>query len=506
MNKINQTTQPDLPGKIVITAIIFLLLFLFMLHASPAAGKNIIESNSSQRNVLLLISDDHGIDQLGCYGNEKIQTPNLDQLAEQGVRFTNAYGITASCSASRGVILSGLYPHQNGQFGHQHNWHHFSYHKWVQSIPLLLKQNDYRTGVIGKLHVAPIEQLPFDFVVPGKEIMGNRDVMVMAEKANEFFNQDKKDPFFLLIGYSDPHRSAQGMSKMKNVENFSGFGNDREYTDLTPTIYDPADVHVPDFLPDTPEVREELADQYQSISRMDAGIGKVIEYLRSSGRYEQTLIIYISDNGIPFPGAKTTIYDSGVHLPMIVNSPTINKSGGVNNAMISFIDLLPTILDWTDTKNPEYKLPGRSFLPIMNQENAVGWDEVYQSHTFHEITMYYPMRAVRTRQYKYIHNLFPELEYPFATDLFICKTWQGILERKSEMMGKRRVSDYLLRPVEELYDIKKDPVESINLAQDPAYSGVLKELRAKLRSMRVATDDPWLINDNYLMNKSLLKP
>lgn len=500
-----QNTQSDLSGKIVIDAIIF-FLFSFMLHASPAGGQNKIESNSSPHNVLLLISDDHGIDQLGCYGNDIIKTPNLDQLAEQGVRFTNAYGVTASCSASRGVILSGLYPHQNGQFGHQHNWHHFSYHKWVQSIPFLLKQNGYRTGVIGKLHVAPVEQLPFDFVVPGREIMGNRDVMVMAEKANDFFNQDKNDPFFLLIGYSDPHRSAQGMSKMKNVANFSGFGNDKEYTDITPTTYDPADVIVPDFLPDAPEVREELADQYQSISRMDAGIGKVIEYLRSSGRYEQTLIIYISDNGIPFPGAKTTIYDSGVHLPMIVNSPTIKKSGGVNNAMISFIDLMPTILDWTDTKGPEYELPGRTFLPIIDQENTPGWDEVYQSHTFHEITMYYPMRAVRTRQYKYILNLFPELEYPFATDLFICKTWQGILDRKSEMMGSRTVSNYLNRPAEELYNVSKDPVESNNLAQDPAYSDVLQELRIKLETRRVATDDPWLINDNYQFNKSLIEP
>jgi len=421
------------------------------------------------------------------------------------MRFTNAYAATASCSASRGVILSGLYPHQNGQFGHQHNWHHFSYHKWVQSIPSLLKQNGYRTGVIGKLHVAPMEQLPFDFVVPGKEIMGNRDVIVMAEKANEFFNQDKNNPFFLLIGYSDPHRSAQGMSTMKNVENFSGFGNDNEYTDITPIIYDPEDVIVPDFLPDAPEVREELADQYQSISRLDTGIGKVIEYLRSSGRYEQTLIIYISDNGIPFPGAKTTIYDSGVHLPMIINAPTITKSGGINNAMISFIDLLPTILDWTDTKGPEYELPGRSFLSIIDQENATGWYEVYQSHTYHEITMYYPMRAVRTKQYKYIHNLFPELEYPFATDLFVSKTWQGILERKSDTMGRRNVSNYLIRPAEELYDIQIDPVEAYNLAQDPAYSDVLQELRAKLRSNRDATNDPWLINDNYLMNRSLLK-
>jgi len=506
LNTANQKKQRDLSGKVVTATIIFLLLCSFDSNVFPVDGWNKIESNSSQHNVLLLISDDHGIDQLGCYGNQKIKTPNLDQLAKQGVRYSNAFCVSASCSASRGVILSGLYPHQNGQFGHQHNWHHFSYHKWVQSIPLLLKQNGYRTGVIGKLHVAPVDQLPFDFVVHGKEIMGNRDVMVMAEKANEFFNQNKNDSFFLLIGYSDPHRSAQGMSAMKNVENFSGFGNDKNYTDIIPTIYDPVDVHVPDFLPDTPEVREELADQYQSITRLDAGLGKVIEYLRSSGRYDQTLIIYISDNGIPFPGAKTTIYDSGVHLPMIINAPTIKNTGIVNNAMISFIDLMPTILDWTDSKGPEYELPGRSFLPIIDQENAPGWDEVYQSHTFHEITMYYPMRAVRTRQYKYINNLFPELEYPFATDLFISKTWQGILDRKSEFMGKRKVRDYLLRPAEELYDIIKDPVEAKNLANDPAFHDVLEKMRKKLRLMRDKTNDPWVINDNYQLNKSLMKP
>ena len=350
MNKRKQIKLPDFYWTIVIV----LFLCSFTIHASPAGGQKKNELNSSQHNVLLLISDDHGIDQLGCYGNEKIMTPHLDQLAKRGVRFSNAYCVSASCSASRGVILSGLFPHQNGQFGHQHNWHHFSYHKWVKSLPMLLKANGFHTGVIGKLHVAPTDQLPFDFTVPGKDIKGNRDVMTMAAKAGEFFNTKKDQPFFLLIGYSDPHRSAQGMSSMKNVENFSGFGNTEQYEGIVPTIYKPEDVSVPDFLPDEPEVREELADQYQSITRMDTGIGSVIENLKKSGRYDETLIIYISDNGIPFPGAKTTIYDSGVHLPMIINSPTITKPGGVNNAMISFIDLLPTILDWTNTEGPEY--------------------------------------------------------------------------------------------------------------------------------------------------------
>lgn len=471
---------------------------------ADTALRKLIRADRKERNVLLLISDDHGIDQSGCYGNKNVSTPHLDKLAAEGVRFTHTFCVAASCSASRGSILSGLYPHQNGQYGHLHNWHHFSYLPWVKSLPALLKENGYRTGIIGKLHVGPKILLPFDFVIPGKEIMGNRDVMTMAEKAGMFFRQNKERPFFLLIGYSDPHRSARGMSSMRNVENFSGFGNDRAYPGITPRKFHLSDVVVPDFLPDIPEVREELADQYEAIARLDTGIGKVIENLKQSGRYDDTLIIYISDNGIPFPGAKTTLYEAGVHLPMIINSPEIRKKGGINNAMINFIDLVPTILDWTKTKGPEYKLPGRSFLPILNEENPPEWEEVYHSHTFHEITMYYPMRAVTTRKYKYILNLFPELEFPFATDLFISKTWQGILKRKLKTMGKRSVKHYLKRPAEELYDLENDPVESRNLASQPKFKTILEEMRAKVQNMREQTNDPWLINDNYRANKSLL--
>ena len=442
------------------------------------------------RNILLLISDDHGLDQSGCYGNDKIKTPHLDAMAKDGVRFTNAFAIAASCSASRGTILTGLYTHDNGQYGLQHSFHHFSLHRWVETLPALLKKNGYKTGIIGKLHVAPEEQLPFDYAVQSGEIMGNRDVKTMADKAGEFFSQTKNAPFFLLIGYSDPHRSSKG------------FGNDRQYPGVEATTYDPADVTVPAFLPDTPEAREELADMYQAVTRMDAGIGMVIEKLRASNRYDDTLIIYISDNGIPFPGAKTTIYDPGVHLPMIVCSPDLEQGGSVNRAMISFIDLVPTILDWTGTEGPEYELPGKSFRPILNQENPHGWDEVYQSHTFHEITMYYPMRSVRTRRYRYILNLFPELEYPFATDLFASKTWQGILKRKHKMMGKRKVHDYLHRPAEELFDLEKDPDEVNNVAGDSRYRDVLEEMRAKLTAMRKQTKDPWLVWENYSSNRS----
>ena len=455
----------------------------------------------AQKNVLLIISDDHGYDQLGCYGNSVIKTPNLDAMASRGVRFTNAFAIAPSCSASRGSLLTGLYPHQNGQCGHEHNWHHFSLLDWVETIPSLLKKNGYRTGLIGKLHVGSKSNLTFDYRVEGKEIMGNRDAMKIAQCAGEFFGQETDKPFFLLIGYSDPHRDDQGPSGMRNVENFSGFANDKTYPGIIPTKYRPEDVRVPDYLPDIPEVRAELADQYESVTRLDTSVGRVLENLKKSGRDGDTLVIYISDNGIPFPGAKTTLYDSGTKIPMIILSPEITTGGVVNQALVSLVDLMPTILDWASIKPPKYKLPGRSLKNILNASDDPTRQEVYCSHTFHEITMFYPMRALRTRKHKYILNLHPELEFPFATDLFVSKTWQGIVSRRLEMMGKRSTQSYLYRPKEELYDVESDPAESVNLAGNPQYDGVLKELTAKLTAMRAATDDYWLINDNYTINR-----
>jgi len=448
-------------------------------------------SANTKRNVLLLIADDHGIDQLGCYGNRVVRTPNLDSLAAEGVRFTHAFAIAASCSASRGTILSGLYTHQNGQFGHQHNYNHFSFHDGVVTLPALLSANGYRTGVIGKLHVAPPAQLPFDLQVPDGELMGNRDVSTMAQRAGEFFDADPERPFFLLVGYSDPHRAAKG------------FANDADYPGIVKKRYDPSQVPVPGFLPDEPEVREELADQYTSIDRLDRGVGMVLERLRRSGRYDDTLIIYISDNGIPFPGAKTTVYDSGVRLPMIVSAPGVAEPGLVNRNMVSYVDLLPTILEWTGSAGPGYPLPGRSFLPVLNVERSGDWETVYHSHIFHEITMYYPMRSVRTRRYRYILNLFPELEYPFATDLFASKTWQVVVKKRLERMGQRSVHAYLHRPAEELYDLEHDPVESVNLAGSDENRSILVRMRSLCRQWREKTGDPWLILDNYIENKTL---
>jgi N-sulfoglucosamine sulfohydrolase len=229
---------------------------------------------------------------------------------------------------------------------------------------------------------------------------------------------------------------------------------------------------------------------------MDAGIGMVTDALADAGAADNTLVIYISDNGPAFPGAKTTLYDPGIRLPLIVRSPSIKQGGRTNGAMVSWVDLVPTVLEWTGTKPPP-GLHGRSFLGVLDQQDPAGWDTIFASHTFHEITMYYPMRAIRTRQYKYILNLAYKLDYPFASDLYASPTWQEVLRTKATMYGPRPVNAYVHRPKEELYHLPTDPDEVKNLVDDPAHQAALNDLRARLKAWQVRTKDPWIVKYSY---------
>lgn len=430
-----------------------------------------------RRNVLLLIADDLGLD-LGCYGNPVVQTPNLDRLAADGTRFTHAFATVASCSPSRAVLLTGQYTHTNGQYGLAHATHHFHTFASVKSLPRLLKEAGYRTGVLGKLHVLPPSVYPFD-VVQG----GGRDVVRMAQQARRFFADEADRPFFLLIGYVDPHRAAKG------------FDNEKPYPGVVARKYDPATVRLPYFLSDRPEVRQEVAEYYEAISRLDQGVGMVLDALRETGQAGNTLVIFLSDNGMPFPGAKTTLYDAGTHLPLLVSSPKQKRRGVSSAAMVSWADVAPTILDWAGLQPSA--MPGRSFLTALEEENPKGWDAVYGSHVFHEVTMYYPMRTIRTRQYRYLLNLAHQLPFPFASDLYHSATWQGILHSGAKTLGQRSLASFINRPREELYDLEKDPNELNNVAGDPGYARVLEELRSRVKQWQERTHDPWLVKYRY---------
>jgi N-sulfoglucosamine sulfohydrolase len=458
--------------------------FLPMIVLTIATACPATAVSAAANNVVLIVADDLGRD-LGCYGNGVIKTPNLDGLAADGTLFTRAFCTTASCSPSRSVILSGLFNHANGQYGLQHGPHHFHSFDQLHSVSGRLSTAGYRTARIGKFHVEPESSYPFDRELPGNP----RNGVQMAERCREFLAARDAKPFFLYFCTTDPHRGGQvGPPPLEP----NRFGNEGVYAGVEEVRYDPRQVLVPPFLPDTLTSRAELAEYYQSVTRLDQGVGRLIRVLKETGHWDDTLVIFISDNGIPFPGAKTTTYDPGLRLPCLVRNPHCAKRGLRCDAMISWIDIAPTILEFAGAAVRDDSMHGRSFLSVLDQPNPPGWNEVYCSHTFHEVTMYYPVRGVRTERYKLLWNIAHPLPFPFASDLYRSATWQEALSLGEDARyGRRTVKAYVHRPQFELYDLEEDPDETVNRANDPSYAATLATLKERIRAMQERTKDPW---------------
>lgn len=447
--------------------------------------------NSERPNIVLMVADDHGLEALGCYGNSIIDTPNLDALAAEGVRFTNACCTTASCAASRSAILTGLQNHTNGTYGHTHRMHHFSCFDNVVTLPARLRDGGYRTGRVGKQHYAPVSLFPWDWERPAGE--AGRDDIRMSETCREFVrgNDGQEEPFFLYWCSHNPHRKTVVETHPLRPNDF---GNPAEpFPNDTERIYSPDEVVVPFFLSDTPEVRAELAQYYQSISRLDRGIGHLMQVLEEEGKRENTVIMYLSDNGPAFPEAKTTLYEPGMHLPLIVSSPLHSKRGTACDGLINWTDLTPTILDFAGIDAPADEFHGKSFRGIIDEESPENWrDVLFAAHTFHEITNYYPMRVLRTKRHKFIYNIAWKLDYSFAVDLWRSACWQAALREGHSHFGSRSIDAYIHRPRFELYDLESDPEELNNLADDPKHKELLDSFIQQVQEFQRDTKDPWI--------------
>jgi N-sulfoglucosamine sulfohydrolase len=431
-------------------------------------------SEKTYKNVMLLIAHDWS-PIAGCYGNDVIQTPRIDAFAREGVVFDHGFCTTPTCSASRATLLTGQYTHTNGHYGHCHSIHGFSTHEWLTSIPKDLRDAGFATGLIGTSHVAPPSVYPFEYEPKVKA----GDPKELAAHALKFLNENADRPFYLHVGYSHVHRHGDG------------FGNEEPFDDLPDTIYDPADVVVPDWLPDAPLVREDLAEYYRAITRFDAGVGLLLDALAESGRADDTLVILTSDHGMPFPGAKATSFESGHHCPLIIRKPDAENPCIHSSALVNWIDIRPTVQDWAGVE-PSEKLPGRSLVPILGMTAPEGWDETFYSHCFHEVIDYNPYRVLRGRRYKFVQNLAAGLPYMLPTDLFRSKTWRAVQEGDLEMMGKRPTARVLNHDREALYDLEADPMETTNRIDDADLKEIADGMRQRLYAFRQATRDPWL--------------
>ncbi|HVJ47329.1 MAG TPA: sulfatase [Luteolibacter sp.] len=479
----------------------FILLSLLPLSAAP-------------RNIVLIVTDDQSPD-LGCYGNTAIQTPAFDALAADATRFTNAFATTASCSPSRAVILSGLHNHTNGQYGLAHGPHKAAAYPNIAavSLPNQLRQLGYRTAVAGKYHVAPRSAFDFETF-----INGGKNTVKLSNDAADFINADPSKPFFLYYCTTDPHRSG-GFDESSPLRPnlFGNLSDKKSYPGIDEVIYDPTKVVVPPFLPDIPSARAEIAQYYQSITRVDRGVARLFEHLKKANLWDETLIVFTSDHGMAFAGAKTNVYDSGLRVPFLVRNPYETKRGITSDAVITHADITPSLLDFAQGYDPEKQAPkklapvppvpnqenagpkfaryhGRSWLPILSQSSSAEWKNSTASHTYHESTMYYPMRSVREGKYKLILNIANGLPFPFASDLWEAPSWQECLKQGPETpYGGRTVDSYLNRPRFELYDTEADPWEFNNLAGKPEHRETLESLKLSLKQFQDKTNDPWLL-------------
>jgi N-sulfoglucosamine sulfohydrolase len=435
-------------------------------------------------DVVLIVTDDQGRDSLGCYGNPVIKTPHLDRLAADATRFEFAFASASSCSPNRSVLLTGRHHFANGQFGLAGKPHNFSSYADEQSLPAMLRAAGYRTARVGKYHVAPESVFPFETVVPGDA----NNPVAMAENSRALIADTDPRPFFLYFCTTAPHVGGGRAEELPFKP--ERFYNKADGYPGTPRVtYRPEDVIVPPYLPDIPETRAELAQYYEAVSRADAGVGRLVEILKAAGRYENTLLLFLSDNGHSLPMAKATLYDAGIHLPFIVRAPGQRTRGVVSRAMVGFTDVTPTILDFAGVAPAPVNLHGRSFRATIEQADAVGWDEVFSGHTFHLPTWYFPSRAVRERRFKLIRNFAHPLENPAARTYH--PTWQAAIARGLATYGQRPLAACLRQPEFELYDVQADPGEVRNLAAQPEHQRELVRLKEKLAAFQKRTGDLW---------------
>lgn len=426
-------------------------------------------------NILLIVSEDNG-PELGCYGDKYVKTPVLDNLARQGILFQNAYVPQAGCSQSRAAFLTGLYPHQNGQIGLA-TWKFGLYMDNTPNIVTYLKSAGYRTGIIGKLHVNPASAFPFDFKAIPSSNFSRKNLSDYAARAEEFIGRSKT-PFFLSVNYPDPHRPFT-----RQVDGLPADPLSAE--DVEPLPY---------FGVDSPDLREQTANYYNCMNRLDSLIGDLLEKLNASGKANNTLVIYLGDHGADLLRGKRTSYEGGVRIPLIIKWPGKIDMSRISHHLVSSLDILPTVLQATGNSIPNH-LEGQSLIPLFRHNLPHNqWREFlfteFHTHSAHN---YFPQRTVRDQRFKLIHNLLPnEVNpgYAFTLNRFFSE-----LRSVIEAAPKPVKSAYKLmeKPPEfELYDLHHDPYEFNNLAGHADYAGILKSLTSRLYNWRIRTSDPML--------------
>jgi arylsulfatase A-like enzyme len=408
-------------------------------------------------DIVLITADDLSWEDIGPFGHPRVRTPALERLAAAGMRFERAFLAAASCSPSRCSTLTGRYPHATGA-GRLHDPLPADQVTFLEG----LRRAGYDVALAGKWHLGREARSRFDRVYPEAPPGGT------GEWRRAIDERPRHRPSFLWLSASDPHRP---------YPDAAGGG-----------AHPPEDAVVPPYLADTMETRMDVARYYGAIERLDALVGGALAAIDREGAAARTLVMFLSDNGRPFPRCKPTVYDSGVRTPLIVRWPGRVAPGSTCRSLVSAVDIAPTFLAAAGVRPPA-SMQGRSLLALFSDPSASIRDEVYAERNWHD----HPARdrMVRTLRYKYIRNFYPDLPATPPEDVRRSPTWRAmeILFARGALPPEQANSLVAPRPQEELYDLEADRDELLNLAGDPSRAQVLRDMRRLLETWQRDTDD-----------------
>lgn len=418
-------------------------------------------AQDTRPNIVMILADDIGYEDIGVYGNTQVKTPTIDRLAAEGLRFTNFYLTTSSCSPSRCSMISGRYPHNTGAAEL-----HTTLPESITIFPELLKEAGYFTGQAGKWHMGPAPRRGFDVIYDKGPTMGDGGEDSWVPLLEE---RPKDKPFFLWLASLDAHRPW-------GTNSFSG-------------THTPESVQVPPFLADEMPTKTDLARYYDEISRFDFFIGEVEAELDRQGVLENTIILVLSDNGRPFPRSKTRLIDSGIKSPLIVKWPEgISKAGSISESMLSSIDLAPTFLELAGLVPPD-SFQGKSFRAVLENPGLPFRNFVFAEHNWHDHEAH--ARMVRTKNYLYIKNNRPGFSNPGPADSNASEAFADLKRVREEGSLNPAQADVFAapRPAEEFYLVEEDEYQILNRATLGEGTGMLDYLRAILEKWSEETDD-----------------
>ncbi|MBC2593892.1 sulfatase [Ruficoccus amylovorans] len=454
----------------------------FMLALLSLVSVALQAAPEERPNLLLIIADDLGL-QLGCYGDHTVPTPNIDRIAREGVMFTRGYVTAASCSPSRGTIFTGLYPHQHGMFGLSHrDWSTRFEHRIHDGIPLLpntLKDLGYRTAIFGKQHYAPAEAFDWDMAQENPRHLVQRDVALMAESVGQFIGQPDGSPFFVVASYVDPHRFGNVFTPYQRL----GLPTDPLASgDVSP---------LPNIGLDSARIREDSAGYFNMVKRLDHGIGLLLDTLEENNALDNTLILFVSDNGPDFIRLKKSAYEDGVRTPYLIRWPGHAMPGLIRDEYVSTVDIFSTLVS-AATGELKPHGAGQPLQPLLTPSQIIWRDSMMTEFIVHAPSQYYPSYSLSITGYQLIHNLDAGRRNPVTMETRFPEWQAAQTPENADNPFALAYQHYDSPPTYELYNTEEDPYLLNDLAADPNYADLLAWMKGRLLQWREETRDPFL--------------